>query len=321
MPNDSQVRLESLFEIHESRIRRRFLEIVGIIRNDMTEAEIAELLAAGRVDITTSTFEGGASLLAGTVTAAQVGSGNDTAAFFRDDLDMLTDFDATNTRAVNIMRESRLRLIREFSADQRAATREALTDGIARGANPNEQARAVRGSIGLTQYQQRIVNNYRRQLQAGQLSSALQRQLRDRRFDPTLERALRGGRSLSDAQIERQVARYSERWVKFRAETIARTEALRAVHEGSEEMYAQAIEAGDLVADELVRQWHTASSGVRDSHVAMRGQLRPFGEPFRSGDGNLLRHPGDIRAPASDTINCRCAVSTRIASLESEVAA
>lgn len=322
MPTDPQARLESLLATEESRIRRRFLEIVGAIRDDMTEAEIAAVLQGGRVDITTSTFERGAVMLAGSVTAAQLAAGNDTAEFFRDDLDILTDFDATNTRAVSAMRNSRLRLIREFSDGQRAATREALMDGIARGANPREQARALRGSIGLTRHQQQIVDNYRRQLRAGNLSPALQRQLRDRRFDRTLESAIRDQRSLTDAQIERMVDRYRSRWVKFRAETIARTEALRAVHEGSEEMYAQAIEVGDLDPDELIRQWNTArDERVRSSHRSMHGQVRPIGEPFVSGNGNRLRFPGDISAPASETIHCRCVVSTRIAALPTEIAA
>ena len=44
----------------------------------------------------------------------------------------------------------------------------------------------------------------------------------------------------------------------------------------------------------------------------MGGQLRRRGVPFRSGNGNALRYPGDPQAPASDVIQCRCRRAVRI---------
>jgi hypothetical protein len=44
----------------------------------------------------------------------------------------------------------------------------------------------------------------------------------------------------------------------------------------------------------------------------MNGQLRAFGEPFLSGNGFELAYPGDANAPGSETINCRCVVTTTL---------
>ena len=55
-------------------------------------------------------------------------------------LEVVVGFDQVNERAVEHMQSSRLRMIREFTAEQRLATRVALEDGIARRVNPVEMA-------------------------------------------------------------------------------------------------------------------------------------------------------------------------------------
>jgi hypothetical protein len=107
------------------------------------------------------------------------------------------------------------------------------------------------------------------------------------------------------------VDRYRERYIKHRSEVIARTEALRAVHQGVDEMFEQAFEAGTLDPNELDREWDdSVDARVRHSHSFMNGQRRSVKEPFLSGNGNLIMYPGDPSAPASDSIQCRCAVVT-----------
>ena len=198
------------------------------------------------------------------------------------------------------MQGERLRFIREFTDSQRDATRVALVDGIERGLNPIEQARNFRSSVGLTARQQEAVINYRRLLgRAGEGDSeALTRQLRDRRFDPTVRRAVAGREPLSQAQIDRMVERYRERYIKYRAEVIGRTEALRAVHAGNDEGYRQAIDGGAIDLDEIQRTWVTArDERVRETHRDAGGQVRGIDEPFIVG-GAQLRYPGDSQGPA-----------------------
>ena len=78
-------------------------------------------------------------------------------------------------------------------------------------------------------------------------------------------------------------------------------------------LFQQAIDDGDVQAQELVRTWRSASDArVRHSHQAMNGQMREFGAAFKTGNGYSIMYPGDINAPASETIHCRCVVVTRM---------
>ena len=189
--------------------------------------------------------------------------------------------------------------------------RRALVAGTEAGVNPIAQARNFRAAIGLTETQLAAVDNFERMLREGS-AEALTRELRDKRFDRTVARAIAGD-PLSEDQINLMTRRYRERYVKFRSETIARTEALRAVNAGSHEMIQQAVEAGKIDAAQITRQWNTSLDGrERASHAAMHLQPRGFGEAFTSGDGFALMFPGDPAAPAKETIQCRCAVTTRV---------
>lgn len=313
---DQPERLEALLSKAEPHIRKAFLNAVTTIKDTHTLKQMEELLAAGRGDEAVElAAAAGAIRVADGYAAVFVMAGNDGAQFLEDTLDVVMGFDVVNDRAVNIMKQERLRLIQGFTAEQRAATRIALVDGIERGLNPVATARNFRDSIGLTAKQQQAVNNYRRLLET-RSSGALQRHLRDKRFDRTVERAIDSGENLGKAQIDRMVSRYREKYVKYRAEVIGRTEALRAVHQGNYEAYQQAIESGDLDPHQLMRTWVDAhDSRVRHTHRLLNGVKRGMEETFPA-QGGPLRFPGDPRGPASETIQCRCVLSTRIESLE-----
>lgn len=310
---DPASRLIALINTAEPEIRDTFLRVVNVVRNQRTLNELVELLEQGRIEEALALADNIPLTVASAVTLTVVNSGTSTADLIARVIEGPVDFDQTNQRAVAIMRGSRLRLIREFTQEQRNATREALVNGIQRGANPREQARIFRDSIGLTTNQIRAVENYRRLLQQGSLE-ALSRRLRDARFDSTVRRSVRNDEPLTDTQINRMVTRYQERYLRYRSEVIARTEALRAVHQGTEEMYQQAFDNGVLNPNDLTREWVTADDArVRDTHDGMNGQMRLVGEPFTSDGGIPLRYPGDENAPAAETIQCRCVLTTRFA--------
>lgn len=311
MPDDSG-RLFALLDRAEPRLRRSFTQAVLQMRRDSQLPELSRLINAGRYDEALRALEGAVTRFADATNAVLVNAGESTAVFISESLGTVASFNQVNIHAVQAMQENRLRLVREFAEEQRAATRQAISEGITRGVNPREQARAFRSSLGLTQRQQAAVSNYRRLLQEGS-AEALGRQLRDRRFDATVARAVSGERPLTSAQIDRMVSRYEQRSIALRAETIARTEALRSVHEGNETMFRQAFDEGTVEPRQVIQEWVIAGDDrVRDSHVFMDGQQRPVAEPFLSGDQNLLRFPGDSAAPASEVISCRCAVTNRI---------
>lgn len=315
---DPAARIERLVQSQDRLIRRAFEEAVRAIASRHTLEEIATLLGEGRVTDALDELEAAARRLAGRVNQSFVEAANRASDFLNGALTVTVSFDQVNERAVAIMQDNRLRLVNAFTEEQQRATRAALEAGMREGVNPREMARRFRSSIGLTERQQRAVDNYRRLLRGGR-AEALARELRDRRFDSTIARALRGEAELTDAQIERMTARYRERYLKFRAETIARTESLRAVNEGTQEMYQQAFDEGVLSPDEVKRTWVTAGDErVRTSHAFLDGQARAPGEPFETGLGQLM-FPGDPSAPPAETVNCRCALATRLEPLQASL--
>lgn len=227
-------------------------------------------------------------------------------------------FDPGHPETADRLREGRLRLIRETSDDQEQVVRNAVADSLERGENPRTAARAFRDSIGLTERQQRAVQNFRRMLEQGE-HGALDRELRDRRFDPTVRRAVEGETTLSREQIDRMTERYRERMIRHRSEVIARTESLRALQEGREAARQQMIDDGQLDPEQVRRFWINARDArVRENHRIIPqtnsegvGANEAFDAPL-----GPLRFPRDPRGLPEQTIQCRCAVAERIVDVE-----
>lgn len=109
------------------------------------------------------------------------------------------------------------------------------------------------------------------------------------------------------------VQRYEQRMIQYRARTIATTESQRVLHEGEEEMFEQAVKENKIRREQVLNTWRTAADEkVRTSHAPMNGQQRFMGVPFQTGAGRSIRWPGDVAAPAKETINCRCVLQRRI---------
>lgn len=204
--------------------------------------------------------------------------------------------------------------IREIDQTTRDTIRQVLQSGTTAGDDPFAIARRIRGSIGLTQRQEAAVNNYERMLRALD-PEALDRKLRDRRSDASVGRAIRNDKALTDAQVRSLVDRYRDRYVKYRANVIARTESIRAVQGAQWELFQDMINKGQIDARQVRRTWiHTGDGNVRNSHLQIP-QMNPRGvgqaETFTSPLGPIL-YPGDPSALAANTIQCRCAVFARI---------
>lgn len=304
--------LTDLLNRMEPKLRKDFLRMYAKTLKGVSVTQVEALISSGRIDeaialVTTSSASFGATWIVAYITAA-----TEAGQWITAQVGVEVVFDQVNQRAVNAMQNNRLRLVQNLTQAQRDATRESLLDGIRRGINPRQSAIAVRDSIGLTAYQVRAVNNYRRMLEEGD-ATALTRALRDKRFDAAYRRAMNTGAGLSEDQITKMVNAYRKRQLAYRAEVISRTEALRSVHEGTEAMFEQAIADGFITPEELIRTWNTAmDTRVRDTHTTMNQQKQPYGTPFVSGAGNLLRFPGDPLAPVAEVANCRCALGTRL---------
>lgn len=315
---DSAARLFELVARSEVRLRNALYNAITAATEQVggTLEELARLIELGQFDEALEfAARSGAVALADEQAAVYANSGRASAGVISNALEVTVGFNVTNERAVQHLRTERFRLIREFTAEQRASTRQALVQGTQQGLNPVEQARNFRESVGLTRRQQRAVANYRRALIEGD-AIALERRLRDRRFDSTVRQAVSGDKPLTSRQVDSMVDRYRSRYIRYRSEVIGRTEALRAVHTANHEAYTQAIEEGHLDKDQLVRTWIAVpDERTRDSHsVTLDGQERGPDEAFEGDFGDMM-FPGDPMAPPEETVQCRCAVTTRMNSI------
>lgn len=313
--------MDALVSSTAGQIARAWLQMVAHLREENSVAAVASRLHTDTpvvgLLVAAAAFAGGqhaAYVRAGQVEARQLGDHFDAVQVRK----KLPVFDAAAPSALAWAERNRLEKIREITTEQRALIHGTLVRGARAGTNPRAVAVELRDSIGLTTYQEQIVDNYRRQLESGQLAAARARELVDGRSDATIAAAIRANRPIPPERIDAMVEAYRRGVLRMRAETIARTEGLRVAHQASEELFAQAIERGDIRADQLVGTWHHSPRRAdkrheRTFHRAMHGQTRAWGEPFESGLGARLRFPGDPMAPVRETANCACVVTWRIA--------
>jgi uncharacterized protein with gpF-like domain len=101
------------------------------------------------------------------------------------------------------------------------------------------------------------------------------------------------------------VAAYRNRALRYRAETIARSETITALHQAQSDALDQATQR----RAERRRghdDWRSAhDKRVRDAHRELDGQSVRRGGVFASALGPI-RFPGDPEASAANVINCRC---------------
>lgn len=222
-------------------------------------------------------------------------------------------FDALPVGAISAVQAHNVALVREIANSTRQAIIQGVEENLVAGNNPRKVARDFRAAVGLTAKQEQAVRNYRTYLETLD-PAALQRQLRDHRYDSTVARAIESGSPLSTEQISTMLERYRQRYVKYRAETIARTESLRAVSTGEYEALL-AAEQQQVITPDLRRFWvYTPDERVRTSHT-MIPMMNPMGvrvkEWFLTPLGPL-KYPRDPLGTAGNTINCRCRVVYRL---------
>ena len=212
---------------------------------------------------------------------------------------VVQSFGGRNERAERIALELGSKLVTEVVDDTRVMIAQTIRAGLEAGAGPRRTAldiggRVVNGKrqgglVGLDSRRAGWVQNYRAKL-------------------------LAEGRPQS--QIDRMAQRYSNKLLRQRGETIARTETLKALNAGRQEALDQLIENpnNDVRAEDVVRAWDsTGDARTRETHAAADGQVVPQGEAFTVG-GYSMMYPGDtsLGAPAGETVNCRCYSDVRI---------
>lgn len=163
-------------------------------------------------------------------------------------------------------------------AGTRAAIRGVIDRALRADRPPREAAAAVRELIGLTDRQARAVESYRTGLVA---------------------------QGLGPSRVDRLATVYRDRLVRYRAQTIARTEMSLAINRGTQEAWRAGVAAGGLPPT-LRRRWVTAD----DERVCgfcgpLDGAIVGLEEPFVGGG----RRPMALLLPPAHP-RCRCSLAS-----------
>lgn len=311
----------------EPELRAAFLASIRDITDSAVIGEIADAIQAGDIDkavqavgIEPAAFRP----LTAAVESAYERGGIWTASQFAKPVGSAqVRFDVRNSRAEAWLRDYSSELVTNITSEQLGLVRSTIFDGMAAGTGPKNIAldlvgrydpvakQRTGGIVGLNRPQATALANAKRDL-VELNENYFSRELRDKRFDGVVRKAIESGRPLTSDQIANISQRYSDNLLQWRGETIARDQTLTALNNSQQEALQQLLDKGNVEQRDVVREWDSAGNDgrTRQSHLDMDGQKVGATEPFITPDGAKLMFPGDysLGAPPEETINCRCRV-------------
>ena len=222
-------------------------------------------------------------------------------------------FNGRHPDAEQWVRQNSAELIEEIRNGNTASVRAVIDDGVSNSRSQREVARTLMGVLGLRQDQTQAVLRAREEIE-NMDSSVLQRERLHGNDRRSLRAAMRRGEKVPRERVEQIVQRYSDRLLRLRAQTVARTEMNAALNAGRHQMIAQLVESGEVRRESITRIWDAVDGPrTRASHAALNGQQRPWGVPYSSPvTGVSLAHPHDPNAPGYEVVNCECTERIRI---------
>lgn len=329
-------RITAALDQYAATIRQAFIEAIADIASRVVMARVIAKLESGdiigaveAIGLEPAAFDG----MLDRIAEAYNAGGN----LAVDQMPVLRDpeghrvslrFSVRNIRAETFLKSHSSALVTGILDDQRTAIRAALSEGLARGANPKtvgldivgrvSRATGTRtgGLLGLSAPQAAAVQNARQRLATGTpeaLREYLALERRDRRFDKTVLAAIDSGKPIPADMRERMVGRYADRLLQLRGEVLAQNETHVAIFAGKHEAFEQAIEAGKVDASAVTKTWrHFPSDHPRMQHVQMAGKAVGFNEPFVMPDGTMMAYPHDPNGPARHTLGCKCQADYKV---------
>lgn len=276
------------------------------LRDSLSEAELARIIEGASIErIFTSVLSTAVFAQAFTPLREQIRkSVLDSIKYFSRDLpkagkvgNISFAFDSLNPKVIDAIKALNTRVMADLTDGVRETFRQVVERGLTEGASPRRVARDIKGLIGLAPNQEQAVVNFQKMLEAGD-RTALRRQLRDKRFDRTLDRALGAdGEGLTAPRVEAMTNAYRRKMIGFNAETHARTATLDSLKLGQRLSINDAVDRGILDGDRMEKTWvGVMDDRERESHVAMEGETVAYDEPFSNGQ----------MIPGENEYNCRC---------------
>ncbi len=186
-------------------------------------------------------------------------------------------FDGFNPRAVDFIRSYEFRLIRGIDLKTTQGVRAAIQQSFRDGIRPFDTAVKIKAIVGLTPRQVQQVENHRGLL---------------------ISEGITGG------TLRQRIDAFSDRLLTSRAQTIARTETIRAATAGEQLLWMQGVDEG--LIDSTARQFWIVTPDDRLCPIceAIPG-LNPKGVPL----GQTFDTPvGPITGPTAHP-QCRCALA------------
>lgn len=330
------VNLQQITAAQERAVLRAFRDAVQSVKDQAVIQEIVRLLEVGNVDgvidllqLDQATFEPLENAIrqayrqGGLTGAEQIGT------IPTETGTLVMRFNMAAPAAEAWLANLSSRLITEVFDEQKQMVRERLTAGLARGDNPRQTAldlvgridpttrERTGGFIGLNSRQAQWVASAREELESLN-PNYLTRELRDKRLDGAVRKAIEEDRPLTERQINTAISRMQARTLRYRGEVIARTESINSLRAGQFEAIKQAIVKGELDSQDVSKAWDSSSDArTRLDHLQMEQTYSegiPVDQPFIAPDLSRLMYPGDssLGASGAQTIQCRCKAIYRI---------
>lgn len=282
------------------------LRAFQIIRDSLTEAEVAKALKSGSFDrliddaLLTRAFLPFRQQLVTTVQRGFKLASRDLPKAGRIEGNIAVSFDHLSVHVIEAIRVLESKALDTLKGDVKETTRAFLENALRDGKPPSVAARQLRSVIGLAPNQEAAVRNFEAMLRSGD-REALKRSLRDRRFDSTIEKAFGAdGTGLKETQVESMTAAYKRKFVAWNASTNAKTHTFSAYKLGQKLSWQDAAEKGVIPNGFIVtRTWvhFDPQPDPRPAHIAMNGETVPMDDLYSNGDSY---------AGEQDPWNCHC---------------
>ncbi len=281
----------------EPAARRALLAALNEIRAGFPD--VTALLEAGRIDAAIKLFHAAApkTLLTEAIRDALLDAATSVARV--ESVQVGISFNNVNTRAVRWAEREAAKQITGLSTKLHRTLNGIITDAMGSGASPAAVAREIRSLVGLTQPHARFVENL---------------------FLSSIRDGVLESHAVSIAE------RNSARLIRFRAETIARTETLRAANMGQQLVWDEALDT-NLLPETAEKVWLATGDdrtcpicavmdgkiiGIRDdfSVTSRATSFTRTGATFRVAGTAALKTPLATRTPPAHP-RCRCTITIK----------